>query len=91
MKLIAVFVHELCHAMACWMTCGTVKAINVEMDEVRLFGTVLYTLRYVWYLAQFGRHIQSAKMARGDVVGQYTCTIPYRLIAAVNFHRHQEF
>jgi hypothetical protein len=33
MKLIAVFVHELSHAIACWMTGGTVKEINVNTDE----------------------------------------------------------
>ena len=33
MKLVAVFVHEMSHAIACWLTCGTVKEINVNADE----------------------------------------------------------
>ena len=33
MKLIAVFVHEMGHAIACWLTCGTVKKIQVETNE----------------------------------------------------------
>eukprot|EP00591_Stephanopyxis_turris_P010793 CAMPEP_0195507416 /NCGR_PEP_ID=MMETSP0794_2-20130614/874_1 /TAXON_ID=515487 /ORGANISM="Stephanopyxis turris, Strain CCMP 815" /LENGTH=194 /DNA_ID=CAMNT_0040634093 /DNA_START=351 /DNA_END=932 /DNA_ORIENTATION=- len=33
MKLIAVFVHEMSHATACWMTCGSVKAIEVYNNE----------------------------------------------------------
>lgn len=33
MKLVAVFVHEMSHAIACWMTGGTVKEINVNTDE----------------------------------------------------------
>jgi len=33
MKLLAVFVHEMCHAIACWLTCGRVKEINIEMNE----------------------------------------------------------
>lgn len=33
MKLVAVFVHEMSHATACWLTGGTVKEINVNADE----------------------------------------------------------
>ncbi|KAL7470734.1 hypothetical protein ACHAXS_010990, partial [Conticribra weissflogii] len=33
MKLIAVFVHEMSHATACWLTCGSVKAIEVYTNE----------------------------------------------------------
>jgi len=33
MKLISVFVHEMGHATACWMTGGTVKAIEVYDNE----------------------------------------------------------
>eukprot|EP00669_Euglena_mutabilis_P012242 TRINITY_DN6875_c0_g1_i1.p1 TRINITY_DN6875_c0_g1~~TRINITY_DN6875_c0_g1_i1.p1 ORF type:complete len:237 (-),score=42.49 TRINITY_DN6875_c0_g1_i1:48-758(-) len=33
MKLVAVFVHELSHALACWMTCGKVKGIHVYTNE----------------------------------------------------------
>lgn len=32
-KLVAVFVHEMSHATACWMTGGSVKAIEVHSDE----------------------------------------------------------
>lgn len=33
MKLVAVFMHEMSHAIACWLTCGTVKEINVHSNE----------------------------------------------------------
>jgi len=33
MKLIAVFVHEMGHAIMCWITGGSVKAIQVKMNE----------------------------------------------------------
>ena len=33
MALIAVFTHEMCHATACWMTCGSVKGIEVYGNE----------------------------------------------------------
>lgn len=33
MKLIAVFVHEMSHATACWMTGGKVTAIEVYNNE----------------------------------------------------------
>jgi len=32
-RLIAVFIHEWCHAIACWMTCGDVHRINVFENE----------------------------------------------------------
>ena len=32
-KLLAVFIHEMSHAIACWMTCGTVKGIEVYTNE----------------------------------------------------------
>jgi len=33
MKLLAVFIHEMSHALACWLTCGEVVAINVFENE----------------------------------------------------------
>lgn len=33
MKLLAVFVHEMSHATACWMTGGSVKGIEVYTNE----------------------------------------------------------
>jgi len=33
MKLLAVFVHEMSHAIACWLTCGEVLAIKVFSNE----------------------------------------------------------
>lgn len=33
MKLIAVFVHEMGHAIACWMTGGEVRGIEVYTNE----------------------------------------------------------
>ena len=33
MKLIAVFVHEMSHAIACWITGGEVKEIEVYTNE----------------------------------------------------------
>lgn len=32
-RLIAVFVHEWCHAIACWLTCGSVRKIEVHENE----------------------------------------------------------
>lgn len=32
-RLVAVFIHEWCHAIACWMTCGDVRRINVFDNE----------------------------------------------------------
>jgi hypothetical protein len=32
-RLIAVFIHEWCHAIACWLTCGSVRQIEVFDNE----------------------------------------------------------
>jgi len=32
-RLVAVFIHEWCHAIACWATCGDVRKINVFDNE----------------------------------------------------------
>jgi hypothetical protein len=32
-RLISVFIHEWCHAMACWLTCGEVRGIKVYQNE----------------------------------------------------------
>lgn len=32
-KLLAVLVHEMCHAIACWMTCGKVSGMEIGLDE----------------------------------------------------------
>jgi Peptidase M50B-like len=32
-RLIAVFVHEFCHAIACWLSCGSVRKIEVHENE----------------------------------------------------------
>ena len=32
-RLIAVFIHEWCHAVACWLTCGDVRGIQVWENE----------------------------------------------------------
>lgn len=32
-RLIAVFIHEWCHAVACWLTCGDVRGIKVYHNE----------------------------------------------------------
>ena len=32
-RLVAVFVHEWCHAIMCWLTCGDVRKINVFENE----------------------------------------------------------
>lgn len=32
-RLIGVFIHEFCHSLACWLTCGTVHRINVFENE----------------------------------------------------------
>ena len=36
MALIAVFTHEMCHATACWLTCGSVKGIEVYGNEGKI-------------------------------------------------------
>lgn len=33
MRLMAVFLHEISHAIACWISCGTVRGIEVENNE----------------------------------------------------------
>mmetsp|Transcript_20638 Transcript_20638/g.33208 ORF Transcript_20638/g.33208 Transcript_20638/m.33208 type:complete len:304 (+) Transcript_20638:127-1038(+) len=32
-RLISVFIHEWCHAVACWLTCGDVRGIQVHHNE----------------------------------------------------------
>lgn len=32
-RLLTTFLHELCHAIACWITCGNVEAIRVYDNE----------------------------------------------------------
>lgn len=32
-RLVAVFVHEWCHAFVCWLTCGEVRQIQVHENE----------------------------------------------------------
>lgn len=38
LKLLAVFVHEMGHASAAWLTCGKVKGIKVYANESGLAG-----------------------------------------------------
>ena len=45
MKLIAVFVHEMSHATACWLTCGKVEGIEVHLNEG---GVTKYRVRNVY-------------------------------------------
>jgi hypothetical protein len=33
MRLMAVFIHEMSHAIACWLTCGDVRTIHVYENE----------------------------------------------------------
>lgn len=52
-KLIAVFVHEMSHATACWMTGGSVKAIEVHSDEggvTKYVGGIRYLIVPAGYL-----------------------------------------
>lgn len=51
MKLIAVFVHEMGHATACWMTCGSVKAIEVYGNEG---GVTKYVGGWRWFIIPAG-------------------------------------
>mmetsp|Transcript_21881 Transcript_21881/g.47547 ORF Transcript_21881/g.47547 Transcript_21881/m.47547 type:complete len:280 (+) Transcript_21881:102-941(+) len=51
MKLIAVFVHEMGHATACWMTCGKVKAIEVYGNEG---GVTKYVGGWRWFIIPAG-------------------------------------
>lgn len=53
MKLIAVFVHEMSHATACWMTGGSVKGIEVHRNEggvTKYVGGVRYIVIPAGYL-----------------------------------------
>ncbi|KAM5571187.1 hypothetical protein ABKV19_011680 [Rosa sericea] len=45
-KLITVFLHEVSHALACWLTCGKVEGIKVHADE----GGVTQTRGGVYWL-----------------------------------------
>lgn len=38
LKLFAVFVHEMSHASAAWLTCGKVKAVEVYGSEAGIVG-----------------------------------------------------
>jgi hypothetical protein len=38
MKLLSVFAHEMNHAIACWLTCGSVKKIEVYKNEGGVTG-----------------------------------------------------
>lgn len=51
MKLIAVFVHEMGHATACWMTCGSVKGIEVYGNEG---GVTKYVGGWRWFIIPAG-------------------------------------
>ena len=51
MKLIAVFVHEMGHATACWLTCGSVKAIEVYGNEG---GVTKYVGGQRWFIIPAG-------------------------------------
>ena len=51
MKLIAVFVHEMGHATACWMTCGKVKGIEVYGNEG---GVTKYVGGWRWFIIPAG-------------------------------------
>lgn len=51
MRLIAVFVHEMGHATACWMTCGSVKAIEVYGNEG---GVTKYVGGWRWFIIPAG-------------------------------------
>lgn len=51
MRLIAVFVHEMGHATACWMTCGSVKGIEVYGNEG---GVTKYVGGWRWFIIPAG-------------------------------------
>mmetsp|Transcript_38841 Transcript_38841/g.87543 ORF Transcript_38841/g.87543 Transcript_38841/m.87543 type:complete len:283 (+) Transcript_38841:71-919(+) len=51
MKLIAVFVHEMGHATACWLTCGSVKGIEVYGNEG---GVTKYVGGWRWFIIPAG-------------------------------------
>lgn len=45
MRLLAVFIHEMSHAIACWLTCGSVKKIEVYNNEGGVTGYTGGTIR----------------------------------------------
>ena len=50
-KLLAVFVHEMSHGSAAWLTCGKVKSIVVNLDQS---GTASYTGGMQWMIIPAG-------------------------------------
>ena len=50
-KLLAVFVHEMSHGSAAWITCGKVKSIVVNLDQS---GTASYTGGMQWMIIPAG-------------------------------------
>jgi hypothetical protein len=50
-KLLAVFVHEMGHGSAAWLTCGKVKSIVVNLDQS---GTASYTGGVQWMIIPAG-------------------------------------
>jgi Peptidase M50B-like len=50
-KLLAVFVHEMGHGSAAWLTCGKVKSIVVNLDQS---GTASYTGGIQWIVIPAG-------------------------------------
>lgn len=50
-KLLAVFVHEMGHGSAAWLTCGKVKSIQVNLDQS---GTAAYSGGIQWIVIPAG-------------------------------------
>jgi Peptidase M50B-like len=50
-KLLAVFVHEMGHGSAAWLTCGKVKSIKVNLDQS---GTAAYSGGIQWVVIPAG-------------------------------------
>jgi hypothetical protein len=50
-KLLAVFVHEMGHGSAAWLTCGKVKSIKVNLDQS---GTAAYSGGVQWVVIPAG-------------------------------------
>jgi hypothetical protein len=50
-KLLSVFVHEMSHGSAAWITCGKVKSIVVNLDQS---GTASYTGGIQWMIIPAG-------------------------------------
>jgi Peptidase M50B-like len=50
-KLLAVFVHEMSHGSAAWLTCGKVKSIVVNLDQS---GTASYSGGWQWMIIPAG-------------------------------------